>query len=197
MKVLHPDPRPTAPRPRALPPGWLTVAFALAALLVAGCTDDVTANCPPLAHPEVLTVAAAAGNPCGARKGESAQQLRDRVLKTYRRSQPPGASSYPLRCGNSTFGYLHLLSRATAGEGDHCDPLNDQSGDNLIAGTLEHGAYASQVSGNPRYTLRFNGAQSACHGGDWGFRVVVGGGTFSYAGIITAFRLKGAPPTYP
>jgi hypothetical protein len=51
---------------RVLPPGWLIVAFALASLLVASCTDDVTANCPPLAHPEVLTVAAAS-NPCAGR----------------------------------------------------------------------------------------------------------------------------------
>jgi hypothetical protein len=101
----------------------------------------VIAKCPPLTHPEVLTVAAGS-NPCQVRKGESAIQVRDRVLKTYQRSGPPGAGSYPLRCGNPTFGYLHLLSRATAGEGDHCDPLNDQSCDDLIAGTLEHGAYA-------------------------------------------------------
>ena len=66
MKVLHPDPRPTAPRAGALPPGWLLAAAALATLLLAGCTDDATANCPPLAHPEVLTVAAAS-NPCQAR----------------------------------------------------------------------------------------------------------------------------------
>jgi len=70
MRTPHRDPRSTAPRPRAhplgglrtaLPPGWL--AAALAPLLVAGCTDNVTANCPPLAHPEVLTVAAASGQP--------------------------------------------------------------------------------------------------------------------------------------
>src|SRR5262249_42708180 len=127
----------------------------------------------------------------------SAIQLRDRVLKTYQRSGPPGAGSYPLRCGNPTFGYLHLVGRSTAGEGDHCDPLNDQSCNDLIASTLEHGAFASQASGKPRYTLGFNGVESGCHGGDWGFRVVVGGGTFSYAGIITAFRLKTAPPTSP
>src|SRR5258708_39506399 len=141
MKVRHPEPHPSRPRPRALPSGWLTVAFALAALLLAGCTDTVSANCPPLAHPAVLTVAAAS-NPCQARKGESAQQLRDRVLKTYRRSQPPGAGSYPLRCGNPTFGYAHLLSRATAGEGDHCDPMNDRSCDDLIATPLDTAPYA-------------------------------------------------------
>jgi hypothetical protein len=76
MKVLrHPDPRPSRPRARILPPGWLIVAFALAPLLLAGCTDDAAANCPPLQHPEVLTVAAAAGDPCAARKGESGALL--------------------------------------------------------------------------------------------------------------------------
>jgi len=64
MKVLHPDPRPTHPRTHALRPGRLIVA--LAPLVLAGCTDDVTANCSPLAHPEVLTIAAA-GNPCQAK----------------------------------------------------------------------------------------------------------------------------------
>jgi hypothetical protein len=56
MWTQRADPRPTAPRPRALPPDWLAAALALAPLLLASCTDDVAANCPPLAHPEVLTV---------------------------------------------------------------------------------------------------------------------------------------------
>jgi len=63
VRTPHPNPRPTAPRPRALPPGWppswavvratrtTAAALALAPLLLASCTDDVTANCPPLAHP--------------------------------------------------------------------------------------------------------------------------------------------------
>lgn len=152
--------------------------------------------CPALKHPVVLTVAAA-GNPCAARKGETALQVRTRLLKTYQRTQPPGAGQYPLHCGNETFGYLHMLSKAAAGEGDHCDPLNDPSCDDLIAFTLEHGAYAPQSSGNPRFTVKFNDLQSQCHDGSWGFRVVVGGGTFAFAGIITAFRLRTAPPTYP
>ena len=90
MRTPLPDPRPgltacpTAPRPRAHPPagrhaahppGWLAAALALAPLLLANCTDDVAANCPPLAHPEVLTVAAAAGNPCAARRGRSGALL--------------------------------------------------------------------------------------------------------------------------
>jgi hypothetical protein len=70
MRTLPPDPRPIAPRPSALPLGHLLAAIlALAPLLLARRTDDVAANCPPLAHPEVLTVAAAAGNPCAAPVG--------------------------------------------------------------------------------------------------------------------------------
>lgn len=62
MRTPHPDPRPT--RPRALRPGWLAaVAWALAPLLLASCGDTLTADCPPLAHPPVLTVAAAAVPP--------------------------------------------------------------------------------------------------------------------------------------
>jgi hypothetical protein len=47
MKVLHPDPYLLATRrarTRPLPPGWLIAAFALAPLLLASCTDNVTAN---------------------------------------------------------------------------------------------------------------------------------------------------------
>ncbi len=74
MKVPHPDPRPSRPPARALPPGWLAVAFALAPLLLAGCGDNLAANCPTLAHPEMLTVVASS-NPCQARKGESAKPI--------------------------------------------------------------------------------------------------------------------------
>src|SRR5215467_2398319 len=77
MRTPH-DPRPTRPRARrALPPGWLASgAWALAPLLLASCTDNLTANCPPLAHPPILTVAAAAAasNPCAAKAGEAALQ---------------------------------------------------------------------------------------------------------------------------
>jgi hypothetical protein len=44
MKVPLPDPRPRRPRPRALPPGWLIAAFALASLLLAGCGEVSTAS---------------------------------------------------------------------------------------------------------------------------------------------------------
>jgi hypothetical protein len=78
MRTPHPAPRPTAPRAATPRLGGLRtraaaqlahplVVLALAPLLLGACTDDVAANCPPLAHPEVLTVAAAAGNPCAAR----------------------------------------------------------------------------------------------------------------------------------
>src|SRR5262245_30778296 len=90
MKALHTHPRPTRPRARALPPGWLVAAVALAPFLLASCTDDLAAKCPPLAHPPVLTVAAAA-NPCAARKGETAAQLRTRVVRTYSRTQEPAS----------------------------------------------------------------------------------------------------------
>jgi hypothetical protein len=68
MTNSHVDPRPTRPRARALPPGWLGAADALAPLLLASCTDSLTTSCPPLAHPPILTMAAAA-NPCAARAG--------------------------------------------------------------------------------------------------------------------------------
>jgi hypothetical protein len=170
MRTPHPDPRPTRPRAHALRPGWLAaLAWALTPLLLASCGDTLTADCPPLAHPPVLTVVAAS-NPCAARKGETAPQLRTRVVRTYERTQAPAAGRYPLRCGGEDLGYLHLFAKSANAEGDHCDPINDRSCDEQIAFTLEHGAYLRQPNANPRFTVRYNDAQSACHSGAWGFR---------------------------
>ncbi len=208
MKVPLPDPCPSRssrPRARALPPGWLAAVLALAPLLLASCTDDVTANCPPLAHPEVLTVAAAS-NPCQATKGETTIQLRTRVVRVYVRTQEPASGRYPLRCGSDDLGYLHLFAKSASAEGDHCDPVNDRSCDEQIAFTLEHGAYLLQPNGNPRFTVRYNDVESACHNGAWGFRVIGSrSGKIGLApltdglplGIITAFRLSGPPANYP
>lgn len=49
-----------------------------------GCTDGVAANCPPLMHPPVLSVAAAS-NPCQAWAGESAALLALRVVPSIPR----------------------------------------------------------------------------------------------------------------
>jgi hypothetical protein len=92
MRTPHPAPRPSRPSARALPPGCLPTVLALAALLLASCTDDVAANCPPLAHPEVLSVAAAS-NPCQAKAGESAALLALRVVR------PDASRTAPLREG--------------------------------------------------------------------------------------------------
>jgi len=217
MRNSHSDPRPTAPRLRAHPPGWLPsrpvarftratgAGLALAALLLAACTDDVAATCPALKHPEVGTVAAA-GDPCAAKKGETAIQLRTRVVRVYQRTQEPASGRYPLRCGGDDLGYLHLFARSAAGEGNHCDPVNDRGCDEQVAFTLEHGAYLLQPNGNPRFTVRYNDAQSACHDGAWGFRVIgsqsgnIGQVALTdgmHLGIISAFRLSGPPANYP
>ena len=85
MRTPHPDPRPTAmagpttPRPRALPLGGLRAAHPpgwLARSPSPRCSSPAAPmTSPPTARrsrtPEVLTVAAAAGNPCAARRGES------------------------------------------------------------------------------------------------------------------------------
>jgi hypothetical protein len=173
MKVRHPDPRPSRPRARALPPGWL--AAALAALLVASCTDAVTANCPLLAHPEELTVAAAS-NPCQAGSGESVALLALRVVRTYQRTSPPVADAptrYPLRCGNTRSGYLHLLDERAHGNYDHGDPVNDPEFDAEVAYTIEHGSVVMHNNNNPRLTVRYDDLQRACHSNRWGFRVIL------------------------
>jgi hypothetical protein len=77
--------------------------LATASLLLAGCGDDLAQNCPPLAHPPVLTVAAAS-NPCQAKAGETADLLVLRVVRIYQRSAPfaPGRPTrFALRCGNT------------------------------------------------------------------------------------------------
>jgi hypothetical protein len=206
MKVLPPDPRPTAPRPRALPPGWLAAALALAPLLLAGCTDDVAANCPPLGHPEVLTVAAAS-NPCAARMGESGALLALRVVRTYQRTTQPTPAApnrYPLRCGNTRSGYLHLLDERAHGNYDHGDPENDPEFDAEIAYTIEHGSVFVQNNNNVRLTVQYSDLQRTCHNNRWGFRVILATNAPPFPlptwrpdglpmGVITAFRL----PTQP
>lgn len=205
MSTPHPDLRPTRPRARGLRPARLTAACALVPLVLASCTSSLTTSCPPLAHPPVLTVAAAS-NPCAAKKGESATQLRTRVVRIYQRSVEPGSGRYPLRCGGDDLGYLHLFAKSAAAEGDHCDPVNDPTCEAQIAFTLEHGAYLLQPNGNPRFTVRYNDVQSACHNGAWGFRVIgsrsekIGQVTLTDGlplGIISAFRLSGPPANYP
>ena len=206
MKTTHPDPRPTRPRARALP-RWPLAAFVLAPLLLAACAGDVTAKCPALAHPPVLTVAAA-DNPCAARSGESAGKLALRVVRTYQRTNPPAPglpSRYPLRCGDAKSGYLHLLDALAKGQHDHGDPVNDPAFDAEIAFTIEYGTRFDQGNNNWRLTAKFNDAQSGCHDGDWGFRVVVATNAPPYpppawrsdglpVGVITAFRLPKGPP---
>jgi hypothetical protein len=184
----------------------VAAAWALAPLLLASCADDLATKCPPLANPPALTVAAAASNPCAARKGETGIQLRVRVVHVYERTQPPGLGRYPLRCGGEDLGYLHLFAKSASAEGDHCDPVNDQSCNEQIASTLEHGAYLLQPNGNPRFTVRYNDAQSTCQKGAWGFRVIgsrsgnIGQVALTDGlplGIISAFRLSKAPANYP
>jgi hypothetical protein len=207
MRTPHPDPRPSRPQPRALPPGWLIAALALAPLLLAGCTDDVAANCPPLAHPEVLTVAAAAGNPCAARKGESAALLALRVVRTYQRTSPPVPGTpikFPLRCGTKDYGYMHLIDERAHGNYDHGDPENDAEFDAEVAYTIEHGSVVVQNNNNLRLTVQYDDVQRGCHSNRWGSRVILATNPPTFpppiwkpdglpTGVITAFRLPSAP----
>jgi hypothetical protein len=165
MRNSHADPRPTRPRARrALPPGWLGAAVALAPLLLASCTDSLTASCPPLAHPPILTVAAAASNPCTARAGEPAALLALRVVKTYQRTNPPVAGAptrFPLRCGTNDYGYLHLLDARAHGNFDHGDTVNDPTADAEIAFAVEHGTVVVQNNNNLRVTVQYDDVQRA------------------------------------
>ena len=189
MKVLHP-----------------LAGLALAPLLLASCTDDVTTACPPLAHPPVLTVAAAS-NPCQARAGESAALLALRVVRTYQRTSPPvpGAPTlYPLRCGTQDYGYLHMLAERAHGNYDHGDPVNDSEFNAEVAFTVEHGSVFVQNNNNLRLTVRYDDVQRTCHSNRWGFRVIVATNAPPFppttwrpdglpTGVITAFRLPSQP----
>ncbi len=155
MKVPHPDPRPSRRRPRALPPAWLIVACALAPLLLASCTDNLTANCPPLAHAKVLTVAAAS-NPCQARSGESSALFGLRVVRMYPRTTALASglpTRFPLRCGDAGYGYLHLLDALSKGRSDHGDPVNDATFNAETAYTIDRGVPFDQGNYNWRLTF--------------------------------------------
>jgi hypothetical protein len=184
----------------------VVAVLALAPLLLAGCSDNLAQNCPPLTHPPVLTVAAAT-NPCQARAGESPPLLAQRVVRVYQRTTPPtpeAPTKYPLRCGNKDYGYLHLLDELRQGNTDHGDPANDPAFDAQVAYTVEHGSPFVQNNNNVRLTAKYNEAQQKCHNGIWGFRVILATNAPPFpppgwrpdglpVGIITAYRL----PTQP
>jgi hypothetical protein len=108
----------------------------------------VAANCPPLKHPEVLTVAAAT-NPCAARKGESAALMALRVVRTYQRTTALAGNlptRFPLRCGDAGYGYLHLLDALSKGRTDHGDPVNDTTFDAEIAAAWSAARWAARTA---------------------------------------------------
>jgi len=146
---------------------------------------------------------AAAGNPCAAKKGETAALLALRVVRTYQRTKPPAPyapTQYPLRCGNTKSGYLHLLDERAHGNYDHGDPVNDPEFDAEVAFTIEHGNVVVQNNNNLRLTAQYDDVQRACHSNRWGFRVILATNAPPFppstwepdglpTGVITAFRL--------
>ena len=138
---------------------------------------------------------------------ETAALLALRIVLTYQRTSPPAPGTqtqYPLGCGDAGYGYLHLLDALSKGRSDHGDPVNDTAFDAEVAYTIDRGVPFDQGNNNWRLTVRFNDAESGCHNGDWGFRVVVATNAPPHppiawrpdglpVGVITAFRLpKGA-----
>jgi len=154
----------------------------------------------------VLTVAAGT-NPCQAKAGESAALLALRVVRTYQRTSlpvPGTTTKYPLRCGNTRSGYLHLLDERAHGNYDHGDPENDPEFNAEVAFTIEHGSVFVQNNNNLRLTAQYDDLQRTCHSNRWGFRVILATNAPHFppptwkpgglpTGIITAFRL----PTQP
>ena len=88
--------------------------------------------------------------------------------------------------------------------------MNDSAFDAQVANTIDRGVPFDQGNSNWRLTARYNDVQSACHSGDWGFRVIVAANQPPHppltwkpdglpVGVITAFRLPNGPPAvgYP
>ncbi len=191
MKVRHPDPRPRRPRSRALPPGWLAAAFALAPLLLASCTDGPDCS-KPVEVLSVGTTALAANTPCA---GKSERQ----IVAWYTQ----GGVRYPLRCGRTGrggYGYLHITQDpADDGAVGHGDPLSDASFSAEIASTLAHGVEGFVGGGTWRYTREYSDNAKICTNA-WGFRVVLAKQPPEPdghpVGIITAFRYATRPARY-
>jgi len=130
-----------------------------------------------------------------------------RVVKTYQRTEPPRSglpTKYPLRCGNTKSGYLHLLDELAHGNYDHGDPANDPEFDAEVAYTIEHGTVVVQNNKNLQVTVRYDDVQKTCHSNRWGFRVILATNVPLYpppgwspdglpVGVITAFRLSSQP----
>lgn len=107
---------------------------------------------------------------------ESAALLELRVVRTYQRTKPPvpgGPTGYPLRCGNTRSGYLHLPDELAHGNHDHGDPENNPAFDAEIAYMIEHGSVVVQNNNNLRLTVQYNDLQRTCHSSRWGFRIVL------------------------
>jgi hypothetical protein len=175
-----------------------TVVLALAPLLLAACGDDLAQNCPPdlPAGPDRRGREQPLPGE-GRRVGAAAPSTRGQDVRAVAFARTRQVST-PVR------GQLLRIPAHAPQDGRQrlrregpLRSVNDAGCSELIAYTLEHGLYGPQATGNPRFTVKYNEAQSECRSGDRGFRVVVGGGTFAYGGVITAFRLRTAPPTNP
>jgi hypothetical protein len=189
----------------------IATAVALAPVLLAACESGPVQDCPPLGQPPILAVAAA-GDPCQVKPGETALQRENRRVQVYQRTAAPnpGGPRYPLRCGTTKYGYLHLLDamKRPGDQGqDHCDPVNDSACAAMISYTLQSGAYGAVGGSNHRYTVKFNEIQKECHQDHWGFRVVVAANPTAPGpgwrpdglpvGIITASFYRQQPAIYP
>jgi hypothetical protein len=121
MANSHSDLRPTRLRARrALPPGWLVAAVALAPLLLASCGTENASDHPPVGVGAAVTEAQAAGDPCAGKPEKY-------IVAWFTQ----GGVKYPLRCGKTGrggYGYLHI-TRDPADDGTigHGDPINDPS----------------------------------------------------------------------
>jgi hypothetical protein len=127
--------------------------------------------------------------------------LRD--VRTYQRTTTPAPGTptrYPLRCGNTKSGYLHLLDERAHGNYDHGDPEFNEE----LAFTIEHGTVFVLNNNNLRLTVQYDDVQRARHSNRWGFRVVLATNLPPFPppvwkpdglpmGVITAFRLPDHP----
>jgi len=189
MRNSHDDLRPTRPRARALPPGWLVAAVALAPLLLASCTDGGNAcDKAPVGVGAVATDVQAAGDPCAGKPV-------DRIVAWFTRQ----GVRYPLRCGRRDprgFGYVHIRYD----EGGHGDPVNDPACRAEVANALEQGIEHLASGGTWRYTVKFDDAKAICVNARY-FRVVLARSPNQPdghpAGIITALHYANQPDQYP
>jgi hypothetical protein len=216
MRVTHIRGR----QPGQFRPQMAWILAAVVAVLASASSCAGQYDCPPVqgrvqASPQLL----AAADPCTPPPGQTDASMELKIVAYYHQSVTghdrhwhpiPPPFDIPIRCGRhgGTFGgygiyHLRDAARLSGDNGGHSDPLYDKQFEAEIIRTLNADPAKNQAldHNNTRYTVEYSSEKSDCFQQQWwGFRVVVitdKAPDGKMWGLLTAFYLDKAPPTFP